>query len=200
MNETELVLQAGDPTAEWLESLFGTGSLWRPAEAEIPERLEDGEARKFLTTVGFPAVRIDFVDYDSADLPKDGLWEEDPDELFGHRYPDDDTPPKSYCYSFGTYGEFHLVMHGDTGSVDLYDPNGWDHAAGYGGWAMSSLPQLAGALGLLKFYEDRLGGPEPATAMEELGLVVEMLDGGGESDFWKHIFEQLRDETGPWEE
>ncbi|WP_308377658.1 SUKH-4 family immunity protein [Streptomyces sp. ISL-98] len=201
MHKTELLAKAEEPTAEWLESIFGVGSLWRPTETEIPVRLEDKEARKFLTTVGFPAVRIDFIDFTSAGLPKDGLWEEDPDELFGRRYPDDDTPPTSYCYGFGTYGGgFHVLLNGPTGDVDVYDPNGWDHAAGYAGWAVSSLPKLAGALGLLKAYEDRLAGPEPAVAAQELRLLVEQLEAGGESAFWEHVLEQLEDEYGPWED
>ncbi|MEV8308881.1 hypothetical protein AB0P36_16395 [Streptomyces flavidovirens] len=153
--------------------------------------------------MGFPALRIECIDFDSADLPEEGPWEEDPDELFGRRYPDDDTPPTSYCYSYsysysyGTYGEYHLLVHGDTGDVDVYDPNGWDHAAGYAGWAVSSLPKLAGALGLLKLYEDRLTGAEPAKARYELPLLVEQLEATWDSTFWEHVFEQLADWYGP---
>lgn len=168
----ELMAAAQNPTAEWLESCFGVGSLWRPAEADLPERLEHEGTRKFLTTVGFPSVRIDgfleFVDFDSSRLKTEGPWAEDPDELFGKRTPDDDSPPTKYAFEFGQCQEFSLMVDGKVGCVDLYDPNGWDHAAGYAGEAHSSLQALAGALGLGRAVRSALRG---AGAAERAGGV-----------------------------
>ncbi|CAM5646797.1 hypothetical protein SRIMM317S_04641 [Streptomyces rimosus subsp. rimosus] len=71
-----LLAAALEPTAEWLESIFGVGALWRPTEGELPERLEHAETRTFLTEVGFPSVHLGFVDYDSTDLAQEGPWAE----------------------------------------------------------------------------------------------------------------------------
>ncbi len=197
MTESELLTAAGSPTAAWLESCFGPGTLWRPAEADLPARLEHPGSRAFLTTVGIPAVLLDLIAYDSAELPDKGMWEEDPDELFGNRYPDDDSPPKSYSYCVGRRHALHLMLRGDTGTVEVYDADGWDHASGYGGAAADSLPALVGALGLLARCEDRLTGDDPAAALDELtGRLTRLGQGPDESDFWEAVLEDLREEYG----
>lgn len=194
----EWMAAARNPTAEWLESCFGVGSLWRPAEAELPERLEHEGTREFLTTVGFPAVRIDgfldFIDFDSSRLKTEGPWAEDPDELFGQRTPDDDSPPSSYAFEFGKCQEFSLMVDGVVGCVDLYDPNGWDHAAGYAGEAHSSLKALSGALGLAAQFAQRFEGPEPLKALAEFRTAIEDLDPLVESDLWEKVTEALEEE------
>ncbi|MGW2630361.1 SUKH-4 family immunity protein [Streptomyces chattanoogensis] len=190
-----LLAAAKAPTAEWLESCFGAGSLWRPTEAELPERLEDGESRTFLTTIGFPAVHLAFVDFDSTSLRRKGLWEEDPAELFGERRPDDDSPPERYAYGLGEQYAINLMLMGDTGSIQLYDPNGWDHAAGHAGWAADGLPAITGALGLLARYEDRLTGDDAAAALEEFRSLLAALEPGLEPcRFWDNIFDVIEDE------
>ncbi|MEJ8651706.1 SUKH-4 family immunity protein [Streptomyces sp. MS1.AVA.3] len=198
MSVDEWMSAAGKPTAEWLESCFGTGSLWRPAEADLPKRLEHEETRTFLTTAGFPAVRIDgfleFVDFDSSDLKVDGPWAEDPDELFGRRTPDDDSPPTKYAFKFGESQGFSLMVDGETGTVDLYDPNGWDHAAGYAGEAHSCLATLAGALGLATKFAPRFEGPEPLEALADFRLAIEELDPLVESALWEKVTEALEEE------
>ncbi|MFD9818420.1 hypothetical protein [Streptomyces violascens] len=128
--DTEFLAAAGNPTAEWLEFCFGPGVLWRPIPESLPEGLEHAGTRAFLAEVGIPATRNRFTGFDGKDLPENGLWEADPDEIFGRRYPDDDTPPESYAYCVGLVNELHLMVDGITGSVEAYDPNGWDHAAG----------------------------------------------------------------------
>lgn len=198
MSMDELMAAAQNPTAEWLESCFGVGSLWRPAEADLPERLEHEGTRKFLTTVGFPSVRIDgfleFVDFDSSRLKTEGPWAEDPDELFGERTPDDDSPPTKYAFEFGRCQEFSLMVDGEVGCVDLYDPNGWDHAAGYAGEAHSSLQTLAGALGLAAQFAQRFEGPEPLSALAEFRTAIGKLDPLVESTLWEKVTEALKEE------
>ncbi|MEV0372915.1 SUKH-4 family immunity protein [Streptomyces sp. NPDC050636] len=198
MSVDEWITAAKNPTAKWLESRFGEGSLWRPAEAELPARLEHQETRKFLTTVGFPAVRIDgfleFIDFDSSDLKDDGPWAEDPDELFGRRTPDDDSPPTKYAFKFGECQQSYLMVDGEWGHVDLYDPNGWDHAAGYAGEAHSSLPVLAGALGLAANFAELLEGPEPLEALAQFREAIEELDPTVESALWEKVTEALEEE------
>ncbi|MGW2389264.1 SUKH-4 family immunity protein [Streptomyces lydicamycinicus] len=194
----EWMAAARNPTAEWLESCFGVGSLWRPAEAELPESLEHEGTREFLTTVGFPAVRIDgfleFIDFDSSRLKTEGPWAEDPDELFGRRTPDDDSPPSSYAFEFGKCQELSLMVNGITGCVDLYDPDGWDHAAGYAGEAHSSVKTLAGALGLAAQFARRFEGAEPLKELAEFRTAVEELDPLVESDLWEKVTDALEEE------
>ncbi|MEV8096963.1 SUKH-4 family immunity protein [Kitasatospora sp. NPDC085879] len=201
MNGDELVAAARRPTTEWLESCFGPGTVWRPAEAELPERLADAGARAFLTTVGLPAVSLAFADWDSTGLPADGMWEEDPDELFGNRTPDDDSPPVCLAYSIGTHQARHLMLRGDTGTVEVYDPDGWDHACGYGGHAAGALPELVGALGLLARYEAGLTGDDADAARAEFtALLAELGQGPGDSSFWEHLLTSLEEECGAWED
>ncbi|WP_050514082.1 MULTISPECIES: SUKH-4 family immunity protein [Streptomyces] len=194
VNREALLAAALEPTAEWLESIFGAGALWRPTEDELPERLEHAETRTFLTEVGFPSVHLAFVDYDSTDLAQEGLWAEDPDELFGNRYPDDDSPPKSYAYGMGESLNYSLMLMGNTGSISLYDPNGWDHAAGYAGHVADSLPLLAGALGLLASYEDRLFGGDHEAVLHELRELIDEIDPVEGCRFWEEIFQWLEDQ------
>ncbi|MFJ8675824.1 SUKH-4 family immunity protein [Streptomyces sp. NPDC093589] len=196
-HRSALPAAAKEPTAAWLESIFGAGSLWRPTDDELPAHLEDKEARRFLTTVGFPAVRLDFASVDTTDLFKEGMWEADPAELFGERYPDDDSPPERYAYRMGEQYGSYLMMMGDTGSISLYDPNGWDHAAGYDGYAARSLPELAGALGLLALHEDALTGADSRAALREFRTLMAEFDGDPEpTDLWENIFETLDEEYG----
>lgn len=197
MVETGLLAAARKPTAAWLESCFGPGTIWRPDATALPAGLKDAEARAFLTEVGIPAVELDFLSYDSAGLPEKGMWEEDPDELFGNRYPDDDSPPKSYSYAIGKRYELHLMLRGDTGTVEVYDPDGWDHAAGYGGLAADSLSELMGALGLLALYEERITGEDGdgAAALREFAaLLAELGQGPDGYSFWANILAELREE------
>ncbi|WP_052391311.1 SUKH-4 family immunity protein [Streptomyces sp. NRRL B-24484] len=200
MNESEAVAAARRPTTDWLESCFGPGTLWRPTGAELPEALENAGVRDFLTTVGVPAVRLAFVDWDSEGLPAKGMWAEDPDEIYGRRRPDDDTPPVCYAYCVGTYGLKHLMVRGDTGVVEVYDPEGWDHARGYGGHAADTLPGLVGALGLLARWEERLTGAGANAALAEFtSLLEELGQGPADSTLWNNLLEMLEGEYGTWE-
>ncbi|WP_354637619.1 SUKH-4 family immunity protein [Kitasatospora camelliae] len=197
-SESELLAAARKPTTAWLESLFGEGAVWRPAESELPERLTDAGARAFLTTVGLPAARLSFAGWDSADLPEEGMWEEDPDELFGNRYPDDDSEPERYAYSIGTRNGQHLMLCGESGGLDVYDPDGWDHAEGYGGHAAGSLASMVGALGLLARFENRLtgDGAESDAARAEFTALLTELGHDPESAFWEPLLTDLADEYG----
>lgn len=195
MNRSDLLAAARTPTAEWLAECFGPDAVWRPAEAELPARLEAPAARAFLTTVGIPAVDLDFINYDSTGLPLKGMWEEDPDELFGNRYPDDDTPPASYSYCIGMRYPLHLMLRGDTGTVEVYNADGWDHASGYGGHAADSPAQVIGALALVARWKDRLTGDGAREARLELvSLLEELGQGPDDSSFWSNVVEQLEDE------
>ncbi|MFI7007166.1 SUKH-4 family immunity protein [Streptomyces sp. NPDC050145] len=191
-------LSAGKPSAAWLESCFGAGSLWRPSPAGLPAALTHEPTRAFLTEIGVPAVRPEAVDYDSAKLPEEGMWEADPDELFGERYPDDDSPPSRYSYCIGMWGVLHLMVSGDSGTVEVYDPDGWDHAAGYGGYAADSVPEFLIALGVVTLYRRKFEDAEPRAALDgldELTAVLNRLRLGPEfSDFWETRLEELRED------
>ncbi|WP_316525631.1 SUKH-4 family immunity protein [Kitasatospora brasiliensis] len=194
-SDAELLAAAGNPTAAWLESCFGPGTLWRPAPGELPERLTSPGARAFLSEVGVPAVELDFVGFDATGLPERGMWEADLDELFGERTPDDDTPPSNWGYCVGTFGERHLMVAGDSGAVRIYNPDGWDHGDGYGGWAADSLPALVGALALLARLEERIREGDAKAALDEFAVLLrESGQGPDDSDLWDGLLENLRDE------
>ncbi|WP_438295803.1 SUKH-4 family immunity protein [Streptomyces sp. HUAS TT7] len=190
--DAEFLAAARNPTAEWLESCFGPGVLWRPSPESLPEGLKHVGTRAFLSEVGIPATRNGFTGFDGKDLPENGLWEADPDEIFGRRYPDDDTPPESYAYCVGLVDELHLMVDGVTGSVEAYDPNGWDHAAGHVGYVADSVPQVLAAFALLALYEERFDDGD-ATALAEFIELLEQLDLDPEDEFWQNVVNELRD-------
>ncbi|MFD5396047.1 SUKH-4 family immunity protein [Streptomyces sp. NPDC127097] len=183
------------PDTAWLEERFGTGSLWRPAEDELPAELTHQRSREFLTTVGFPAVRIAAIGFDATHLRTDdgdALHAFDADELYGERYPDDDSPPVNFCFSVGSCGEQLLMLDGEYGGIDHYDPSGWDHGAGHQGAAASSLPGLAVLLGLIAERSDELTADDRATARAAVAALRELMCGHdtavGESPFWHTAF------------
>ncbi|MFI9046039.1 SUKH-4 family immunity protein [Streptomyces sp. NPDC053427] len=198
MNTSELLAIAQSPTIEWLESCFGPGTLWRPGPAALPAGLQDKETRAFLTETGIPAVQLHALSYDSADLPERGMWEADPDELFGNRYPDDHSPPTRYSYCIGKLSQLHLMVSGNTGAVEIYNPDGWDHAAGYGGYAAPSVPEFIGALGLFTLYQQRFDDADVSAAfaaLDEFTTLLEQLgQGPDESGFWEDLLEEIREE------
>ncbi|MEU1286022.1 SUKH-4 family immunity protein [Kitasatospora sp. NPDC005856] len=194
-SDAELLAAAGKPTAAWLESCFGPGTLWRPEPGALPERLTSPQARRFLSEVGVPAVGLDFLGFDATDLPERGMWEADLDELFGERTPDDDTPPSNWGYCVGTFDEWHLMVSGDTGTVRIYNADGWDHGRGCGGWAADSLPAVIGALALLARLEERIRERDAGAALDEFAALVAGLgQGPDESDLWVRLLENLREE------
>jgi hypothetical protein len=184
------------PDAAWLEARFGSGSLWRPDEAALPAELTHQGAREFLTTVGFPAVRIGPIGFDSTHLRDPGEPHAfDADELYGERCPDDDSPPENFCFSLGSrYGDM-LMLDAAAGGIDHYDPSGWDHGEGLKGTVASSLPSLAVLLGLLAERVgaiDATGGEARAKAVEELREEMTGFDLYVEdAPFWDEVFAYL---------
>ncbi|MGA5821768.1 SUKH-4 family immunity protein [Kitasatospora sp. NPDC094028] len=187
----ELLAAARNPTAAWLESCFGPGTLWRPEV--LPEKLESERARAFLAEVGVPAVELDFAGYDSTSLPERGLWEADQDELYA-RDPEDDEPA-GVAYCVGAFDEWHLMVDGECGVVQIYNSDGWTTGQGLGGWAADSLPEVIGALGLLASFGERITGGDAAAALDEFeALVGQLGQGPDRSDLWSSLLEQLREE------
>ncbi|KAE8422595.1 SUKH-4 immunity protein-domain-containing protein [Aspergillus pseudocaelatus] len=195
------------PDKAWLEDRFGAGSLWQPEESDIPSALTDSETRTFLTTVGFPAVKLRCAYFDSTHLTKDtGFLEPyDADELYGERYPDDDSPPTNLCFHFGSVGEWMMMVSGEDGDVSHYDPAGWDHADGYQGMIAGSLESFAVLLGMLAEVAERPymvsdGLSEDEEREEARKAILDRLrermveyDSSVEkgSKFWDEVFEDL---------
>lgn len=188
-NEVPLI-----PDAAWLEERLGKGSLWRPGEGDLPAELTHASSREFLLTVGFPAVHLEVVGIDTRHLRDEGGMEPfDADEIYGERYPDDDSPPKNFCFTMATWYDQHLMLGADLGGITHYDPNGWDHGAGWKGEAADSLPDLAVLLALVAESSDALDSADDAVrvaAATELRRrmtgVDPLVDG---SAFWDEIFE-----------
>ncbi|MFD3542452.1 SUKH-4 family immunity protein [Streptomyces sp. NPDC058662] len=184
------------PDAAWLEERLGEGSLWRPDEAALPTELTHARSREFLRTVGFPAVRLGSVGIDTRHLRnEDGMAPFDADEIFGERYPDDDSPPENFCFTVATLYDQHLMLDAADGGITHYDPNGWDHGAGWKGPAADDLPTLAVLLGLIAESGSALESTDDAvrtTALAQLReRMVECEPDVGDSAFWDEIFDSL---------
>ncbi len=180
----------------WLEERLGEGSLWRPDEAGLPAELTDARSREFLLTVGFPAVHLDVVGIDTRHVrDEDGLEPFDADEIYGNRYPDDDSPPKNFCFTVAVWGDQHLMLDAADGGITHYDPNGWDHGDGWKGLAADSLPLLAVLLGLIAEASDALESDDDAVRAAAVADLRERMIGQdvyvSESAFWDEIFECL---------
>ncbi|MFJ5775228.1 SUKH-4 family immunity protein [Streptomyces sp. NPDC093094] len=185
----------GTPDAAWLEERLGQGSLWRPAEAALPAELTHAPSREFLLTVGFPAVRLDDLGIDTRCVrDKDGLHPFDADELYGNRYPDDDSPPENFCFTVALWGDQHLMLDAADGGITHYDPNGWDHAEGWQGPAAESLQDLAVLLGMIAEAGGALDSDDDARAAAAAELrdrLVARDPNVQDSAFWDGVFEDL---------
>ncbi|MFH8680190.1 SUKH-4 family immunity protein [Streptomyces lydicus] len=186
------------PDAAWLAARFGADALWRPAGSELPEELTHAETREFLTTVGFPAVMLDVIGFDTTHLRADDGEALDPfdaDELYGNRYPDDDSPPVNFCFCVGTWGDQMLMLDASSGGIDHYDPNGWDHGAGFKGAAAWSLPDLAVLLGLIAGRAGELVSGDEAVARAAVAALRARMRRHDatvdESPFWRMVFEEI---------
>ena len=184
------------PDAGWLEERLGEGSLWRPDEAGLPAELTDAESREFLLTVGFPAVNLHVVGIDTTHLrDEDGFEPLDSDEIYGRRYPDDDSPPKDFSLTVALWGDQHLMLDAADGGITHYDPNGWDHGDGWQGPAAHSLPALAVLLGLIAESADAVDADDDAERAAAITDLRERMAGQDfyvvDSAFWDEIFEQL---------
>jgi hypothetical protein len=185
------------PAAHWLEERLGEGLLWRPDEAALPAELTHAASREFLVTVGFPAVDLDVVGIDTTHLlDTDEPRPLDSDEIYGNRYPDDHSPPKNFSFTMALWGDQHLMLDAADGGITHYDPNGWDHGAGWKGPAADCLPQLAVLLGLIAESSTALKSEDDdarAAAVTDLRRRMiahdQFVD---DSEFWDEIFECLQ--------
>ncbi|WP_412074677.1 SUKH-4 family immunity protein [Streptomyces xanthophaeus] len=190
-NDTPLI-----PDAAWLEERLGEGSLWRPEEAALPTELTHAGTREFLLTVGFPAVRLDIVGIDTRHLRgEDGMEPFDADEIYGERYPDDDSPPTNFCFTVATRYDQHLMLDAADGGITHYDPNGWDHGAGWKGPAADDLPALAVLLGLIAEAGNVLESTDDTVRTTAITDLRERMIGQepytDDSAFWDEVFESL---------
>ncbi|MFE1441718.1 hypothetical protein [Streptomyces sp. NPDC058739] len=77
-----------------------------------------------------------------------------------------------------------------------YDPNGWDHGAGWQGSAAHSLPVLAVLLGLIAQFGDELDSDDDTVRANALGelrgrMIAQDPCCVEESAFWDEIFESM---------
>ncbi|MEU1406642.1 SUKH-4 family immunity protein [Streptomyces sp. NPDC005728] len=184
------------PDAVWLEKRLGESSLWRPDEAGLPAELTHAGSREFLLTVGFPAIHLDVVGIDTRHLrDEDGMEPFDADEIYGERYPDDDSPPKNFCFTVATWYDQHLMLDAADGGITHYDPNGWDHGAGWKGPAVDDLPTLAVLLGLIAESSNALESADDAVRAAAITDLRNRMSGQepyvDDSSFWDEIFESL---------
>ncbi|MEV6057377.1 hypothetical protein [Streptomyces sp. NPDC052107] len=184
------------PGAVWLQERLGEGLLWRPDEAVLPAEPTHAGSREFLLTIGFPAVHLDVVGIDTRHLlDEDGMEPFDADEIYGERHSDDDSPPTNFCFTVATWYDQHLMLDAANGGITHYDPNGWDHGAGWKGPAADDLPVLAVLLGLIAESSSALESADDAvraTAVTDLRKRMTGLEPYVEdSAFWDEIFECL---------
>ena len=103
----------------------------------------------------------------------------------------------NFCFSVGTWADQMLMLDRGNGGIDHYDPNGWDHGAGYRGAATWSLPGLAVLLGLMAECRDGLEADDAEvrrTAASELRERMRSHDATvDESPFWEAVFEDFEE-------
>ncbi|OJJ41101.1 hypothetical protein ASPWEDRAFT_244996 [Aspergillus wentii DTO 134E9] len=175
------------PDNGWMKSHFGIDSIWQPTESDFPRDLTDPDTRSFLTTVGFPAMKLKMSGFDSTHLKDRGLLQAfDADELYGLRYPDDDSPPTNFAFHFASLDQWMVMVGGEDGEVALYDPDGWDHADGYQGLVTERLDVIV---------PESVGDEEKQEEMQQAVLgrlrerMVEYDDCVEECKFWDGVFE-----------
>ncbi|KAF4211827.1 hypothetical protein CNMCM5878_002028 [Aspergillus fumigatiaffinis] len=198
-----------NPNKTWLKAHFGADCFWKPTESQLPAKLADTDTREFLTITGVPSVICPLTGWDSTHLKKDEeageeLYAWDADEIFGRRYPDDDSPPTNFCYFIGEAGCTMAMVDAETGWVLNYDQGGFGMNAD-GGVIADSVPSLLVLLGTMEMTVARMGevpsdlSDEAIDKYENIRHVVlvalrEIMteyDGSVEegSRFWDHMFE-----------
>lgn len=171
------------PTQEWVEACTGEpGTL-------------------------FPAIDIEGGGYQG----KGGAvgWSPEPAEIFAGAYGHDEDVPAS-CDCIGVYGSEYHLMEMPTGEISVYDPNGWDHAAGmasarefatvaHAGAAVALLAAVVREMDRLDGLEDDDESAEALEAgLEEFGDFVGALpDDVGGAHFWEAATVSLADHYEP---
>jgi hypothetical protein len=156
-----------------------------------------------------PSVICPLTGWDSTHLKKDEeageeLYAWDADEIFGRRYPDDDSPPTKFCYFIGEAGYTMAMVDAETGWVLNYDQGGFGMNAD-GGVIADSVPSFLVLLGTMEMTVARMGevpsdlSDEAIDKYENIRHVVlvalrEIMteyDGSAEegSRFWDYMFE-----------
>ncbi|KWT62083.1 hypothetical protein ADL21_09520 [Streptomyces albus subsp. albus] len=115
--------QAFAPTRQWLEASLGEGCVRPLTEDQLPDGLSHAPTRRFLTTVGLPAVS-GFLELETTDLAVSGL------ETYGREPEEWDTelPEDVPLYQLGEWQSAQLLLDGASGQVlqdgasGLYEP------------------------------------------------------------------------------
>ncbi|MFD0527961.1 toxin glutamine deamidase domain-containing protein [Kitasatospora arboriphila] len=182
----------GVPDTAWLEQVFGADGVWRPTAEQLPESLTHEPTRAFLTEVGLPCAKVGRIGLDSLFLREEGLWAQDPDELYGVSRPKGDDAVSDICFKVMDHTDTAFMLDAGSGAVDLFKPDGWDAGLGYGGRYTSSLPLLVRVLGLAAQtveLVDEIGRDEAIEAfdarLDELGLL------DAHPYLWTEVFEYI---------
>ncbi|KAE8341104.1 hypothetical protein BDV24DRAFT_163813 [Aspergillus arachidicola] len=128
------IIHDAAPTKAWLEEQFGPGSLWQPTEAELPVDLTNEETIKFLLNVGFPAVNLPRMGFNSSDLrisahkgqTLDGYTADELFDIFNHEDTDEDEgKPPALSVRFGAIHHKLVLLNNKNGIIYFYDPENW---------------------------------------------------------------------------
>ncbi|GHK04797.1 hypothetical protein SY2F82_65940 [Streptomyces sp. Y2F8-2] len=92
-------------SAEWFENVWGAARVKRVAQDALPSSLSDGDARQFLTEVGFPHVS-GFLELETRDLTAAGLTEVS-----------DSPVGQGSGFLLGTWQGAQLLLDGASGKV-----------------------------------------------------------------------------------
>lgn len=105
------------------------------------------------------------------------------------------TPRPRTSFTVALWGDQHLMLGAADGGITHYDPNGWDHGAGWKGLAADSLPVLGVLLGLIAESSDALQSDDDAVRAAAVADLRERMIGlepyVDDSAFWDDIFEWL---------
>ncbi|KAE8376959.1 hypothetical protein BDV26DRAFT_264590 [Aspergillus bertholletiae] len=123
------IISAAAPSKAWLEACFGANTLWQITESDL-DGLVHGRTRDFLLNVGFPAVKLDGMAFESTYLTQD------PESNLKHYVLTDENDlemhlasscPPTRCddiyFHFGNVNECKIMVDAEYGDVWLYEPD-----------------------------------------------------------------------------
>ncbi|QKW23357.1 SUKH-4 family immunity protein [Kitasatospora sp. NA04385] len=186
--------EAREPDREWLARYYGADALWTSDPADLPAGLRHEPTRRFLTEVGFPAVRHPLLDFSSETLAEKGLSELRTADLHSPEDPDfAGLGEHAYLIATDNDGLTLITVDGESGRVSRYSTERWEGDY-YGGVMASSVERFAALLRLYATYYR--GADEAALADSGRQLrdwALELDPVVARSDFWTEVFQDRED-------
>ncbi|MFE7858344.1 SUKH-4 family immunity protein [Streptomyces sp. NPDC057403] len=181
-------LEEDTPAPSWLEATFGQGTCHRLPESSLPNDLRHRESRRFLTTVGLPALTDHIPFVRTIDLDETGL--------IAVAWPEESGPAEGVgpFYRLGEWTGGNILLDGDSGAVVQ------DYSTGYSSVTLAtSLQQFCI---LLRLYHEFLISDFNTTeerrdarhSLREWAVRIDPVT--EDADHWEQVFDGDLDSWG----